>query len=114
MKRVKVISWIGGLLGLALVAGFFLYVRPLLQFAPIASAYGAKKVCSCVFVAGRSLEACRSDFTEDVSAVEFVRDGNTIRAKILDGRYDERAVFTPGLGCALVPEGGAPSKPDGA
>lgn len=105
MNTVKVIKWIALLLGLALLAGYILVARPLLQFAPLASAYGAKKVCSCVFVAERDLEACKADFTEDVSAATFIREPSAIRVEVLGGRFAERAVFTEGLGCALVPSG---------
>ena len=103
MKPVKVFSWIAAILALALFAGFWLFVRPMLAFAPIASAYGAKKVCSCVFVAERSLEQCKVDFTEDVSAATFIQEDSAVRVEILGGRYTERAEFTEGQGCRLVP-----------
>ena len=105
MKPVKVISWLAAIFALAVVAGYILFARPLLQFAPLASAYGAKKVCSCVFVAERDLEACKADFTEDVSAATFVLEESAVRVEILGGRYVERAEYRGGLGCTLVPEG---------
>ena len=103
MKRGMMLGWIVGLGVLAAVGAYAVFLRPLLQFAPIASAYGAKKVCSCVFVAERSLDACRTDFTEDVSAVTFTQGRDAIEASLLDGRITERAVFTAGQGCRLVP-----------
>ena len=105
MNTVKVIKWLAAILLLALVAGFFLVARPLLQFAPLASAYGAKKVCSCVFVAGRDLDACKADFTEDVSAATFILEERAVRVEVLGGRFSERAAYREGLGCALVPPG---------
>ena len=103
MRGVKVIFWIAAVLVLAMIAAYAVFARPLLQFAPIASAYGAKKVCSCVFVAERPLDECRTDFTEDVSQVNFTQERDAVRADLLDGRFAERAVYTPGQGCRLVP-----------
>ncbi len=103
MRGVKVILWIAAILVIAATAAFVLFARPLLQFAPIASAYGAKKVCSCVFVAERPLDECRLDFTEDVSQVTFTQERDAVRADLMSGRFAERAVYTPGQGCRLVP-----------
>lgn len=102
-SRAMLWGWIVGLGVLGLIGAYAVLARPVLQFAPIASAYGAKKVCSCVFVAERDLDSCRVDFTEDVSAVTFTRERDAIRADLLNGRFAERAVFTPGQGCRLVP-----------
>lgn len=108
MKPVKVIVWIAAILAVAAAAGYWVFVRPMLQFAPLATAYGAKKVCSCVFVAGRDLEACKTDFTEDVSVARFIQESDAIRVEVdVPGQtHVERAAFTPGLGCALVPMDG--------
>ena len=108
MKPVKVILWVLAALALAGLVAFWVFVRPLLQFAPLATAYGAKKACSCVFVAERSLEACKSDFTEDVSVARFIQEESAVRVEVdTPGRtHVERAEFTEGLGCALVPMDG--------
>jgi len=90
------------------------WLKPQVAFGQVATAYGAKQVCSCRFVADREFESCLGDFTEDVSAVSFkvsssrvTEDGgtaasNTVTASVLGGLIKNRARHEPGLGCTVV------------
>ena len=103
MKAVKVIIAFILFIG---ILGFILYrtlIAPQLAFAEVATAFAAKKACSCVYVVGRSLEACERDFTDDVSMAQFSADGQSVSVEVLGGRISARAVYTPDLGCALLP-----------
>ncbi len=102
MKIVKAILMIFVVIGL--IFGFFwqFWLRDQLSFARLATAYGAKMVCSCRFVAGRDLQSCKGDFTVDISAFEFTETDNGVQASVLGGLISSRAVNEPGLGCAVV------------
>ncbi|MGB6317090.1 MAG: hypothetical protein WBG08_00520 [Litorimonas sp.] len=104
MKVVKVIVAVTALIGAALWAGYAVWLKPQLEFAEIATAFAAKKVCSCLHVAELPMERCEVDFTDDVSMVEFVSDGDEVRAEVLGGRIAGRAVHRPGIGCTVVPD----------
>nr|WP_070960489.1 hypothetical protein [Hyphomonas sp. Mor2] len=89
------------------------WLKGQVEFAKVATAYGAKQVCSCVFVAEREFDSCLGDFTEDVSQVSFsvssseivengaARTDQTVMAQVLGGMIRNRARFEPGLGCTL-------------
>ena len=78
------------------------WLKGQVEFAEVSTAYGAKMVCSCLHVAERGLESCKTDFTSDVSAVTFTDDGQVTRASMLGGFVKSEARFDPGLGCTLV------------
>jgi hypothetical protein len=103
MKVVKVIVVVALVLLGAAWAGYALWLKPQLQFAQVATAFAAKKVCSCLHVAELPMEVCEADFTDDVSMVSFQADGNVVSAEVLGGRISSVARHTPGLGCALSP-----------
>ena len=74
--------------------------------------YGAKIVCSNVFIAGRDAQAVLAD---DVQApghpvlrhldVKVDTERKTVRAQFLGFIGDGMAVYRPGTGCATVPDG---------
>lgn len=114
MKSVKVL--LITLFALIVIGGavWQFWFKQQVAFAQVATAYGAKQVCSCRFVAERALESCLGDFTEDVSAVSFTvssgeitENGDTVEAdmvtaSVLGGLVKNRARFEPGLGCTVV------------
>ncbi len=75
---------------------------------PIISGYGAKDVCSCVFVAGRDL---KNVIDNEINSVPSLRLG-TFDVNYKDssatgsvfGLAKKRAVFRKGLGCTLLAE----------
>ena len=76
--------------------------------------YGAKIVCSNVFLAGRDAQAVLAD---DVQApghpvLKYLRvrvdpDRKTVRTQFLGFIGDGMAVYRPGTGCAVAPDGDA-------
>lgn len=113
MKFVKTILIL--LLILAVIGGavWQFWLKGQVEFAKVATAYGAKQVCSCHFVAEREFDSCLGDFTEDISQVSFSvsssqvtengvsRADRTVTASVLGGMIQDRARFEPGLGCTL-------------
>ena len=114
MKLVKALLIVG--LAILVIGGinWHFWIKQQVAFAQVATAYGAKQVCSCQFVAERAFDSCLGDFTEDVSAVSFrvsssqvTENGNTtvndtVTASVLGGLIKNRARFEPGLGCTVV------------
>ena len=102
MKFVKAI--LGVLIVLALVAAavWHFYLKEQREFALVATAYSAKMICSCRFVAERSMNSCMTDFTEDISALTITENGTTITSKAPLGLSADTAAFESGLGCTLV------------
>ncbi|MEM9600864.1 MAG: hypothetical protein AAF926_07570 [Pseudomonadota bacterium] len=106
MKAVKVILVIIAVLfGTGLLA-YQIWLKPQLDYASIAANYGAKKFCSCIFVADLTAEQCEADFSEDVSMATFIVEDNAARVEFLGGRISARAVHREDLGCTLQPDGG--------
>jgi hypothetical protein len=103
MKLVKAFA-IGVILtGLAAGLAWQSFLKDQIAFARIASAYGAKMVCSCRFVAGRPMESCLTDFTADLSQIRFKEYGDTVRASVLGGLISSQARNTgPETGCTMV------------
>jgi len=103
MKLVKAFAIVLAVLGLAGGAVWQFFLRDQVTYARIATAYGAKMVCSCRFVAERPMESCLADFTVDISQITFVETGDTVRAKVLGGLVSSKARNTgPETGCTLV------------
>jgi len=104
MSAVKVIIAIFVLLIVGAVAAYQFWLKPQIEFAQIGTAYGAKKMCSCLNVSELSLDQCKADFTEDISMVTFIPEENAVTVEVMGGRITNRAIYRPGLGCTLVAE----------
>ena len=68
--------------------------------ARIEAGFVAKQTCSCLFVAGRSMDSCKTDYNaEDIRPLTFevADDGVTVTA--LSGLLSARAEFAEGFGC---------------
>tara|TARA_R110000782_G_scaffold130410_1_gene222093 strand:- start:2771 stop:3085 length:315 start_codon:yes stop_codon:yes gene_type:complete len=102
MKVVKVLLITFGVMLVLIGVGWQVWLKDQVAFAKVATAYGAKQVCSCLHVAERDLDSCRGDFTTDISAVSIADDGAVTRASVLGGLVGAKARFEPGLGCTLV------------
>lgn len=114
MKPVKTL--LVAILVLVIIGGgvWQFWLKQQVAFAQVATAYGAKQVCSCQFVAERDLDSCLGDFTQDISAVSFsvsssqiTQNGTstqskTVTASVLGGFVKNQARFEPGLGCTVV------------
>ncbi|MYM24340.1 serine hydrolase [Duganella sp. FT135W] len=82
------------------------------ELLKVGANYGAKIVCSNVFIAGRDAQAVLAD---DVQApghpvlkhlnVKVDMERKTVRAQFLGFIGDGLAVYRPGTGCAVAPDG---------
>lgn len=102
MKIVKVLLIVFVVLLVIAGLGWQFWLKDQVAFAKVATAYGAKQVCSCLHVGERPLESCMDDFTVDISAVTIADDGAVTTASVLGGLVKSEASFTPGLGCKLA------------
>lgn len=100
---MKMRWWILGGLALALVAGG-VYAARVADQAGVAAAAMAKVACSCVFVGGRTLDACRADDPPGFEqvAVEIDETGKAAVARLL-GVITRRAAYSETYGCTLEP-----------
>ncbi|NBC21286.1 MAG: hypothetical protein GVY06_09650 [Alphaproteobacteria bacterium] len=103
MTFVKIILGIFIMVGLVGGLVWQFWLKDQLAFARLGTAYGAKMVCSCRFVAGRDMASCEGDFTVDTSRFVFEEGEDRIEVSVLGGLVSSRAVHEPGLGCAVVP-----------
>ncbi|WP_153067225.1 hypothetical protein [Steroidobacter cummioxidans] len=71
--------------------------------ARIGTAYVAKQTCSCLFVAGRPLDSCSTDFEpEALRSVDVVTGNGAVTVSALGGLISSRAQFENGFGCHPV------------
>jgi len=71
--------------------------------ARIGTAYVAKQTCSCLFVAGRPLDSCSTDFEpEALQSVDVVTGNSAVTVSALGGLISSRAEFENGFGCHPV------------
>ncbi|MGJ8561222.1 MAG: hypothetical protein ACSHX3_13385 [Litorimonas sp.] len=103
MSVVKVIIGLGVALIVVGTAAYAFWLKPQLEFAEIATAFGAKKFCSCLYVAELTVDQCKADFTDDVSMATFTSEDQAVTVEVLGGRMSSRAVYNEGLGCVLNP-----------
>jgi hypothetical protein len=85
----------------ALLLAGFVYLR--VRFgvpADVGAGFGAKQLCSCVFVGGRDHDACRRDFGPEMEPVQSKVVGDAVQAwvPLLASRT---ARFHEGTGCTL-------------
>lgn len=102
MKYVKAIGITTLIVG-AIIGGLWhSWGKGLAADAKIGAAFAAKHVCSCVHVAGRSLDSCLDDFVADVSQLTITHEDNIVTATAPLGLANVQAKFESGLGCAFV------------
>lgn len=71
--------------------------------ARIGTAYVAKQTCSCLFVAKRTQDSCRTDY--DAAALrplEVLISESNVTASAISGLISAQAQFEPGFGCHPV------------
>lgn len=104
MNVVKVIIGIGVASIAVAAAAYTFWLKPQIEFAEIATAFGAKKFCSCLYVAELTEDQCKVDFTDDVSMATFIPEENAVTVEVLGGRISSRAVYEGASGCVLRPD----------
>lgn len=84
------------------VGGYFAWQTAVA--ADVGAAAIAKVVCSCVFVEGRSLDACRADDPPGFEgvAVSLDQSAKAATGSVL-GLVRRRATYSPTYGCTLEP-----------
>lgn len=99
---------IGSLVSLFVVIGIgaaaYVYGAPLASNAQTATAYSARIVCSCRFVAGRDLDDCGKDKIPGMELVSLSEDvaARSVTASIPFVASDT-ASLRDGYGCVLQP-----------
>ncbi len=83
------------IVGVALYAG-----RDTWATANLGTVYVAKQTCSCLFVARRRMDSCRTDY--DPAAIKPLTveaTDNSVKVSALAGLVSAQAEFEPGFGC---------------
>jgi len=104
MKYVKVIGIVVIVLAALAAGGWQIWGKDIKTQAQMGAAFAAKHVCSCLHVAERSMDSCKTDFVaaDDFKDFTFEDDGMTTTVNAPLGLGEAKARFEPGLGCALV------------
>ena len=103
--REKTIRRVLALLTLVIVGYGIYYVR---ESASILAGYGAKVMCSCVYLSDRSpnhvLNNELAGFPYSLASYRVQKDKNSTTGSLF-GLGKRRAVYREGIGCTLVPAG---------
>jgi hypothetical protein len=97
------LAWIAAvLIGLIVLAALVWGPRAVGR-AQIGVGFAAKQICSCVYVTGREVPACRADLMPamDPIDVQVLGDPEGVRASLLMGALKRTALHHPGSGCTL-------------
>jgi hypothetical protein len=94
--------WLTAIIFALLIGIGWNFWGPATGYARTATAYSARVVCSCRFVAGRSLEDCTKDKLEGMELVSLVDD---VAAGSVTARFpllaSDTAIYREGYGCVL-------------
>jgi hypothetical protein len=91
---------IGVVILIAIVAGALWASRDTWASARIGAAYVAKQTCSCLFVAGRPMDSCRTDYEPDaIKPLTVEASKDSVKVSALAGLISRTAQFEPGFGC---------------
>lgn len=104
MERKRQIAYriIWGLLVLLVGIGAWA-ARDTFATARIGTTYVAKQTCSCLFVAGRPPDSCRTDFDPSaLQSLDIVAGSNVVTVSALSGLISSRSEFDQGYGCHPV------------
>jgi hypothetical protein len=68
--------------------------------AKLGTVYVAKQTCSCLFVGGRPMESCRTDYdAEALKPLTVETSESGVKVSALAGLVSAQAKFEPGFGC---------------
>ena len=99
----KITKWISGILAVIILITICAIAFFVVKIAPIGSAYKAKRVCSCVFLAGRNPDQV---LREDVAGLEYIGVDIDKISKSVTGNFlgmaKRTAIYRDGLGCTLI------------
>ena len=103
--RTRIALALAGLLVVGAVVG----IPRLRQASEIGAGYLAKAACSCVYLAGRELDACRADLPTYFSSMEvaLLPDGDGVRTRTSLFDIERVARHRAGRGCTLEAASGS-------
>jgi hypothetical protein len=84
----------------AIVGAAMYFGRDTWTTAKLGTVYVAKQTCSCLFVAGRPMDSCRTDY--DPAAIKPLtveKLENGVKVTALGGIVSAQAQFEQGFGC---------------
>jgi hypothetical protein len=93
---------VGGATAIAALGAGVWAARDTYASARIGAAYVAKQTCSCLFVAGRSMESCRTDYDANIAPLAFDAGDGGVTISALGGLVSATAEFAEGFGCHPV------------
>lgn len=71
--------------------------------ARIGTTYVAKQTCSCLFIAHRSMESCKTDYAaKDVEPLSWKTGADSVTVSALGGLISAKSVYEDGFGCHPV------------
>jgi CubicO group peptidase (beta-lactamase class C family) len=99
----KITKWLSGILAVIILIIACAFTFFIVEIAPIGSAYKAKRLCSCVFLAGRNPDQV---IKEDLAGLEYIgvdidKTNKSVTGNFL-GMAKRTAIYRDGLGCTLV------------
>ena len=85
---------------IVIVAGAMYAGRDTWASARIGTVYVAKQTCSCLFVAGRTMDSCRTDYDPvALKPLTVEKLAHGVKVSALAGLVSAQAEFEPGFGC---------------
>lgn len=94
---------IGGVVLVAIVGVAVWAGRDTYETARIGTAYVAKQTCSCLFIANRSPQSCKTDY--EAAALERLNveaEASSVTVSAVGGLVSAKAQFEEGFGCHIV------------
>lgn len=90
-----------GALAIVAVIGLAVWLgRDTYQSARLGSVYAAKQTCSCLFIAHRTMESCKTDYDPTaVKPLTWTVADNSVTVSAIGGLVSARADFEEGFGC---------------
>lgn len=71
--------------------------------ARIGTAYVAKQTCSCLFVARRPMDSCKTDYApKDIARLTWETGRDSVRVSVLGGMVAAKSIYEDGFGCHPV------------
>lgn len=98
-------KWVlaGGVAALLAIGAAAWAGRDVYAFARIGTTYAAKQTCSCLFLSGRELASCKTDYPQDaVSQFTWKVAGDKVTVSAAAGLISATAQFEDGYGCRPV------------
>jgi hypothetical protein len=94
---------VGGVAVVAILGAAGWIGRDVYAEARIGTAYVAKQTCSCLFVAHRLMESCKTDYdSAAVKPLTWQTAADSVTVSALSGLVSAKAVFEDGFGCHPV------------